>query len=331
VPLYDFSQEGEHLVLKIAKKGLSSWEALEIISSSTGIPIKEIGYAGLKDKQAYTIQHLSVNKKYEQNLENLKDERIKIIERFYHNNKIKQGHLKGNRFFIRVKKLNEVDAKKIESAVSSIKKYGLPNFFGYQRFGRDGENATRGKELCKSGRKRYNYKDEFFINAYQSLLFNEWLAKRIEVSKIVGSFSSDEASRALGLDKAMVKEMQESEHPFKLLGGDIFCHYPHGRLFSDDDLSALSKRFLEGSISPTGLLCGVKTEFSKGVAASFEEEFIDKNIPLQGSRRYAWIWAEDLEFVYRDSEAWGEFNFFLPKGSYATVLLEQIRCGEIVF
>lgn len=330
VPLYEFSNDGEHLILKIAKKGISSWEALGIISSNCGIPIKEIGYAGLKDKQAYTIQHISINRKFEPNLERLSDERLKVVERFYHKNKIKQGHLKGNKFFIRVKKLNPIDAKKVQSAVLGIKKYGIPNFFGYQRFGRDGENAKRGQELCKEGKKRFNYKDEFFINAYQSELFNAWLAKRIEISKIVDGFSDKECALALGFDRDDIAILKAQSHPFKLMKGEIYCHYPHGKLFTDEDILEQSRRFIEQKISPTGLLCGVKSEVASSRAGEIERDFLDGTIPLQGSRRYAWIWPEDLEFNYKEEEAWGEFSFFLPKGSYATVVLEQIKCDEIV-
>ncbi|MFW5990555.1 MAG: tRNA pseudouridine(13) synthase TruD, partial [Campylobacterales bacterium] len=160
VPLYEFSGEGEHLVLKVAKRGLSTHELLNTLSSSAHIPIKEIGYAGLKDKQAYTIQHISLPKKYEKNLEYLSDENIKILERTLHKNKLKTGHLKGNHFFIRIKKLNPTDATKITSVIDSIRKYGFANYFGYQRFGRDGDNAKEGKIVAQNQRGRVNYKKE---------------------------------------------------------------------------------------------------------------------------------------------------------------------------
>lgn len=330
VPLYDFSGEGEHLVFKLAKKGLSTWEALQSISSSCHIPIRELGYAGLKDKQAYTIQHISVHKKYEPNLEHLSDERLKIVERCYHKNKLKTGHLKGNKFFIRVKKLNPVDAKKIESAVETIREYGFPNFFGFQRFGKDGDNAEKGKELAHKIKGRVNYKNEFFINAYQSQLFNTWLEKRIAISNIVTAFDKKEAMKALGFDEAVVNLLQSQKHPFKLLGGEIFCHYPHGRLFSDENTLEQSERFLQKEIAPTGLLYGKKSEFAEGLAGEIESAFVDTAIGLNGVRRYAWVWPEELTFTYKEEDAHGEFSFFLPKGCYATTLLEQIKGAEIV-
>ncbi len=329
VPLYEFSGEGEHLVLKVAKRGLSTHELLNTLSSSAHIPIKEIGYAGLKDKQAYTIQHISLPKKYEKSLEYLSDENIKILERTLHKNKLKTGHLKGNHFFIRIKKLNPTDATKITSVIESIRKYGFANYFGYQRFGRDGDNAKEGKIVAQNQRGRVNYKKEFLINAYQSELFNNWLAKRVEISKIVNSMSAKEASEALMLESETIKLLGEQSHLFKLFAGDVMCHYPHGRLFGDDDVLELASRFEAKTISPTGLLCGKKCEFSKDKAWEVEKEYIDENIKLSGVRRYAWVWAENLEFTYKQSEAWGELSFYLPKGCYATTLLEQIKGGEL--
>jgi len=133
IPLYEFSGEGEHLVLLMRKKNLSTWDALSIIANHLGINAREIGYAGLKDKNAMTKQYISILKKHEQKLESFDHENIKFIDRTYHNNKIRLGHLKGNRFFIRLKKVTPTAAVKLSEALKQIKKNGMPNFFGYQR------------------------------------------------------------------------------------------------------------------------------------------------------------------------------------------------------
>lgn len=98
VPLYPFSGEGEHLILKVRKKDLTTWGMLQILSETSGAKRNEFGYAGLKDKDGMTIQYISVLKKYEAHFKNFNHEKIKILETTYHNNKIKTGHLKGNRF-----------------------------------------------------------------------------------------------------------------------------------------------------------------------------------------------------------------------------------------
>ena len=99
IPLYEFSGEGEHLILKVRKKDLSTWDMVNIISNHIGCKSRDIGYAGLKDKNAMTIQHISLHRQYEEKIDSFEHPLIKILEKNYHNNKIRVGHLKGNRFF----------------------------------------------------------------------------------------------------------------------------------------------------------------------------------------------------------------------------------------
>ena len=80
IPLYEFSGEGEHLVIKVRKKELTTWEMIAIIANHLGIKHSEIGYAGLKDKNAMTIQHISVLAKYEdRGVEELDEEKLPIL------------------------------------------------------------------------------------------------------------------------------------------------------------------------------------------------------------------------------------------------------------
>ena len=95
-------------------------------------------------KNVMTVQHISVHRKYEDALKSFNHENIKILETTYHNNKIKIGHLKGNNFFIRLKRVGLVEKQKIEEAFSKIAVFGMPNYFGFQRFGIDGENYKKG-------------------------------------------------------------------------------------------------------------------------------------------------------------------------------------------
>ncbi len=97
IPLYEFCGDGEHLVLFIRKKELSTLELVSIIAKYLGIQNKEIGYAGLKDKHAMTKQYISLHKKYEEKMDDFKHEDIKILSKIYHNNKIRIGHLSGHK------------------------------------------------------------------------------------------------------------------------------------------------------------------------------------------------------------------------------------------
>ncbi len=324
IPLYEFSGQGEHLILKVRKKGLTTWQMLGIFSSHLGIKAKEIGYAGLKDKDAMTLQYISLNKKYEKRLENFSHDQIKIVERTYHNNKIRMGHLKGNRFFIRLKKVGKTDAAKIDSLLKWIAENGSPNYFGYQRFGRDGDNYETAKRLIEGRVKiRDKKRRDFLISAYQSHLFNLWLSKRIEISRLFDSLSVDELKRLFVWGDETIKQVKREAHFFRMLPGDIASHYPHGKLFEVEDLKEESLRFNNRHISPTGLLCGDRVKHAADIAWVVEKEFVE-DVPAQGSRRYAWIWPEEIEGVYKEQVAHYELHFTLPKGSYATILLEMI-------
>ncbi len=127
-PLYDFSGKGEHLILHIQKKDLSTSEALRILSEQTGVKMRDFGYCGLKDKQGLTTQYISMPKKFEGNLKNFQHEKMKILENFIHDNKLRIGHLKGNSFFIRLKKVSNIDALKIKQAFDTLKNQGFANY-----------------------------------------------------------------------------------------------------------------------------------------------------------------------------------------------------------
>jgi len=324
IPLYEFSGEGEHLILFIRKKNLSTLELVSMIARYLGIKNKEIGYAGLKDKHAMTKQYISVHKNHEEAMDNFAHESVKIISKTYHNNKIRIGHLSGNRFFIKLKKVNPTNAKKIDEALKNISKFGMPNFFGYQRFGNDGDNHIEGEKIAKGEKKERNPKiKRLLINAYQSHLFNLWLSRRLEINTLIQNFEVKDLESLLNMPNDELKKMKAQKHPFKLISGDIMEHYPYGRLFDFDGSEHDFSRFNERDISVTGLLCGKKVKIAGDNARIIEKEF-DDEINADGARRYAWVYPEGVEGRFKQEEAQYELNFTLPKGSYATVLLEEL-------
>ena len=329
LPLYEFSGEGEHLILLVRKKGLSTNEMIGQFARYLGIKNKEIGYAGLKDKHAMTKQYISLHKKHEETLENFNFDGIKILSKTYHNNKIRIGHLKGNRFYIKVKKVNPTSAAKIDEALKNIEKNGMPNYFGYQRFGNDGDNHILGEKLAKGEAKERNPRvKKLLINAYQSHLFNLWLSRRLEINSLVASFEPKELETLLNMPQNELVKMKEQKHPFKLMSGDLMEHYPHGRLFEFEGTEHDFERFNTRDISVTGLLCGKKVRVAESLAGEIEKDFND-TINADGARRYAWVYPTDIEGRFNNVEAQYEMNFTLPKGSYATVLIEEIAKKKI--
>jgi tRNA pseudouridine13 synthase len=334
VPLYEFSNKGEHLILHVRKKDLTTWQMLQAFSQISGAKMRDFGYAGLKDKEGMTTQYISIHKNYEKAFENFTHQNIKILDSNYHNNKIKIGHLKGNRFFIRLKKVLPVDALKIKDAFWRISKEGYPNYFGYQRFGKDGDNFNEGRAILSGEKKERNKKlRDFLISSYQSELFNRWLSKRVEISKYFESFSEKELLSALNWSKEEIKEVKKQPQFFKLLKGDVCHHYPHGKAFICEDINVELERFNSKEITVAGWLIGGRTIRACDLANKIENEyfheaeaFLDK---LDGTRRFAWNFIENPEFKYKEEDAWVELAFTLTKGAYATVVLEEILHKEL--
>lgn len=324
IPLYDFSAEGEHLIIKFRKKDLNTLDAVKIFSEQLGCKSRDIGYAGLKDKNAMTIQYISVPKQTADRLDKFEHPNIKVLETTYHNNKIRVGHLKGNRFFIRLKKVTPVDAKKIESALEQIAMYGMPNYFGYQRFGIERNNHIKGKEILDGTRTEKNRKlKQIFLNAYQSDLFNTWLSRRIELSHMVNSFEPKDLNLKIDLSLEELKSIKSQPHFFKIFKGEMMGHYPYGKIFNIDETISEAQKFFEKDRVPTGILPGKRANTSSDFAYNYEKEF-DLKLAVDGTRRYAWIFPNIIDSNYKEEQNWMELNFELPKGSYATTLIEEV-------
>ncbi len=325
IPLYPFSGEGEHLILKIRKKEMTTWEMLSVIANHLGIRRRDIGYAGLKDKHAMTIQYLSLPAKWETKLSTLTHEKLKILDTTRHNNKIRVGHLKGNRFDIRLKKVLGIQRDKLDSVLAWIGEHGVPNYFGHQRFGTKGDNWEEGKKLIDGTIKMRDKKTrEFLMGAYQSYLFNRWLAKRMEINLLLQEFGESEVERLTGLPEGALHGVKAQEGFFKILKGDLMMHYPYGKLFEAEDANAEAMRFATKDTAPTGLIPGSKTKRATDVAGVIEANY-DEPLKLSGARRYAWIQVEEITKRYIPERAHYELSFSLPKGSYATNVLDVLR------
>ncbi|RDU70915.1 tRNA pseudouridine(13) synthase TruD [Helicobacter brantae] len=338
VPLYEPSGEGEHLYIVVRKKSLSTPELIKILSSTLGVSSKEIGYAGLKDKNALTTQALTLPKRFEhalsQSQSTLEQKNIKILSTTPHANKLRVGHLKGNKFFIRIKKVQKSDLEKIKSVLQKISDFGMPNYFGFQRFGKFGDNYLEGKAIIEGKKKIRDKKlSTFLISSYQSHLFNLWLSQRVQTSLLIQEFSPKELAKALELQSLppiqSTHSLLSQPHPFKLLEGELMHHYPYGKLFALSDIKEEAQRFFAKDIVPCGVLSGKKTTLPLLDALSYQEEFLDHSIKEIGSHRFAWVFPQELDYRYIEEKAQLELNFFLPKGSYATILLETLANREI--
>ena len=143
---------------------------------------------------------------------------------------------------------------------------------------------------------------------------------------LLEKFSEAETEQVLGLPEGSLKGVKAQPSFFKLLEGDLMMHYPYGRLFEVEDLEHEAERFATKDIAPTGLIPGKKTKRASGLAGEIECQF-DEEIKLFGARRYAWVQVTEIKKNYIEEKAHYELSFVLPKGSYATNVLDVLR-GE---
>lgn len=339
IPLYEFSAKGEHAVIEIQKKDMTTKEALSALSSHLGVKMCDFGYAGLKDKEGMTTQFISLPSKFENLLSTFSHEKMKILQITRHHNKIRLGHLKANSFFIRLKKVSKINANKLTNAINYLDVNGFANYFGYQRFGKFGDNALSGMKildakLSQKANKKFNPKlAEFMVSAYQSELFNRWLCKRVEISRFSDEFPRGELKKIYNFSDEIIDNLKSQRQFFKLFCGDVLGHYPFGKLFLCENLSDEVSKFIRKDRSVCGLIFGKKAFGSDGEAKKIENEIFFEsekfNHLISGSRRFAWVWADDIKYNYNEDLAHFNLSFTLQKGSYATVFLREILGREI--
>ncbi len=301
LPLYEPSGQGPHLYLKIRRRGLSTREMLEELARRFKVKAADIGYAGLKDKEAVSSQFFSLPLPTppEQVKELCQDApwRIELLSR--HQNKLKVGHLLGNRFSVIISEPSGSLAE-AQAIAQRLRESGVPNYFGLQRFGRQGDNFQAGLALLKAGRRARGWRDKFLLSSLQSFIYNHYLSLRIHK----GLFLT-------------------------VLEGDICKKYATGGLFCSEDPATDSERLLAGELSHCGPLFGAKTLAAKGPAASLEAEVLERLSlsPDQlagcgvGDRRPNRLLLNDLE-LWPEPQGLG-LSFSLPKGAYATVVLAE--------
>ncbi len=137
---YSASGDGEHAFLTLRKRGRNTHELARDIARLAGVAQVAVGYAGLKDRHAVTTQHFSVHLpgRADPDWQRLEDAGVEVLAVARHHRKIRRGSLRGNRFCIRVVSARERDGAAVDARLAAIAALGVPNYFGGQRFGRQG-------------------------------------------------------------------------------------------------------------------------------------------------------------------------------------------------
>ncbi|HYM38259.1 MAG TPA: tRNA pseudouridine(13) synthase TruD, partial [Nitrospiraceae bacterium] len=184
-PLYLPCGQGEHLYVSITKRGLSTPQLVSRLSSTLGVKVHGIGVAGLKDARAVTTQMVSLQHVTPEMVARIvPDEQILSITILgRHRNRLRTGHHAGNMFHLVIRKIEPSASAMVPLMMEELTRRGVPNYFGPQRQGRDGTNYEVGAALLYDEKRRAKMprsKRIWYLNAYQSILFNRMLAKRID-------------------------------------------------------------------------------------------------------------------------------------------------------
>jgi len=298
------SGTGQHVLLKVRKRNANTqWVAREL-ARLCGCPPRDVGYAGLKDRRAVALQWFSVprSKVSTDAWREVRTEEFEVVEAAEHSRKLPRGALAGNRFSIRVRNVqmaSAADAGALEDRVARIARSGVPNYFGPQRFGRDGANLARIADGISSRPPERG----FVLSAARSLVFNAVLAARVAD----GTWNQIEP-------------------------GDIANLDGKGSVFPVDSLDdSLVARCAALDIHPTGPLWGRGVLATRGRPLELETRVAAEcaqscalvaEAGMEQERRALRLAVRDL--TYERSADSVVFGFRLTRGSFATVVLREL-------
>jgi tRNA pseudouridine13 synthase len=304
IPLFAPSGEGGHTFVRIEKRLRTTEEVARLLARLADVPHAEIGYAGRKDKFAVTTQWFSVPGLEPAAALAFEAEGVRALEASRHAQRLRTAQLRGNRFALVVRELSAEQLASAAGAAERIRSIGLPNKFGAQRFGRDGDNAERARALRAGGNpSRDRRAARFLLSALQAEVFNAFLA-----------------ARPLPLDA--------------LEAGEVATIHASGGSFVVEDLAREAPRAAAFEISASGPIFGTKLLMPRGAPAEREAAVLHaagiperltppRGIKLRGARRPVRVPIGDLEATPIAPGAL-RLRFTLPAGSYATVLAEAL-------
>lgn len=170
-----------HRLIQVEKRGVDTLYAVKLLARHAGISQRDIGFAGLKDRHAVARQWFTVPAgRVPVDWSTLADERLRVCADEGHSRKLRRGALRGNRFHLRLRDV-QVDPSALAQRVELVRTQGVPNYFGPQRFGRDGDNITDALRWSAGGElPRGREARAFVYSASRSLLFNAVLASRVD-------------------------------------------------------------------------------------------------------------------------------------------------------
>jgi len=305
IPLFTPSGRGDHTYVRVEKVLRSTEEVARALARTAGVRSRDIGYAGRKDRFAVTTQWFSVPGLDPDAV--LALEGVRVLEAARHGHKLRVGQLAGNRFALVLRGVVPAVARGAAARLEVLAERGLPNGFGAQRFGRDGDNPGVGRRVLDGDLvMRDRRRARFFVSALQAAVFNDVLAGRRD------------AGRCLQV-------------------GDVAVVHESGGLFLVEDPAVEQPRADRFEISATGPIFGTRVLAPTGEPAEREHEALvargvalkpslPRGLRLRGARRPLRVRPREIESRFVAGAL--HLGFVLPAGSYASVLVEDLVRSE---
>jgi tRNA pseudouridine13 synthase len=305
---YDPEGAGNHAFLQIRKRNTNTdWLARQL-AEFVGVSGKEVGYAGLKDRHAITTQYFSVclSGKEEPVWSQFNSDEVEILSVTRHGRKLQRGGLRENRFVITVRDLVG-DCSRLEERLRRIETDGVPNYFGEQRFGRDGNNLQMAEKLFSDLiQERDRHKRGLYLSAARSWLFNRVLSRRVADGSWLQALPGE----------ALIQSSSRSALSLRVISAEI------------------QERIEKGFLQPSAPLWGKGSTTALGEAAQLEcdaligegEEHFMKGLEREGldqERRALRLRVKEFTWRRLDDDDL-ELRFSLPPGSYATAVLREL-------
>lgn len=295
---------GEHVWLFVRKRGWNTTDLALWLARAAKVPLRSVGYSGLKDRHAVTEQWFSIHLpgKSDPEWPLPMPDGIEILKHCRHTRKLNRGTHRANFFSLRIRALE--DSESLPARLQQIAERGVPNYFGEQRFGRDKGNWQRGCAWLKGEGEapRKAQLKSFWLSAVRSGLFNAVLAERVRRdcwdAPLVGDVCQPDGSRGL---------------------------------FNERDDVACAERIAAGDVHPTAPMPGVggvaaqaeSAALEQQVLASFQAELVGLcEQGVEAARRATRLPVRDLRWSFSDAELLLEFR--LPTGSFATSVLAEL-------
>ncbi len=312
LPLYAASGEGDHAYAVIEKRGLGTREAIDRLARTLNVSRKAIGSAGLKDTHAVTRQWVSVERVDSEVLKQAEIADIRIRQVTRHTNKLKLGHLAGNRFVVKLRDLTmplKEAAATAEKVLGILAQKGVPNYYGPQRFGNRCDNHLIGKAIINNDGNRTidlfmgvpdpSLDSDVMLKArrlyvegrYQESL-DAWPRQIVERRRILKAIIVNRGNKKRAFkvmdkhlkgffvsayqsavfNRVLIARMPEID---KLLLGDMAYKHVNGASFRVEDAAVEQPRCDRFEISPTGPLLGQRTARLEGPAGEIEEPILE--------------------------------------------------------